>query len=195
MNPEQAKMIDYIDKVMSIPSCRSSASSKVNMLNKWMNLSTTAPKRDDSNEDDDDKEITDGHANKADNQQSGGRPRAKGKSRKKGEAKSKSAKLRRSADKVFLNSLRGAASRRPFNAAGGPRSLFMERGLGSNLDLSHSPTRLVQSAPSGGGSGNAAAAAAAAAAALDWDVRKILGKIPVATDERVFAKYKCNHHL
>ncbi len=45
VNPEQAKMIDYIDKVMSIPSCVSSVSSKVrkqnviDTLNQFLSLS------------------------------------------------------------------------------------------------------------------------------------------------------------
>ncbi len=43
MSPEQAKMIDYIDRVMSIPSCVSSASSKVTMLNKWMSRAGMQP--------------------------------------------------------------------------------------------------------------------------------------------------------
>jgi len=37
-SPEQEQMIEYIDKVMSIPSCVSNAASKVTLLTKWIKM-------------------------------------------------------------------------------------------------------------------------------------------------------------
>ena len=50
VDPEQEKMIDYIDKVMSVPSCAQNQSdSKISMLKNWISISKSNSKNLGSN--------------------------------------------------------------------------------------------------------------------------------------------------
>ncbi len=168
------------------------------MLNKWMNLAVPKSEVGKTGNGGNYNPLVGGGRESKEKAANEGGSKNGGSGRKAGRARKKGGGAKTGpANRKDKSGGHGSALKRR-DVYGSNSSLFDCDGGDDDGDLDRADTllsfrcssRAVQSAPS-----STCLSSASANAAAELGVRRLLGGVPVATDERIFAKYGCNHHL